>query len=63
MQYSGCAESWGMSSHSWEVENVDLSCLALAAWALAAAEEALEQSLAICPEMQQKRHRSLSRWH
>jgi len=43
-----------------EVDDPELS--ELAAQDLAAAEEALGQSLATCPEVPQKRHRSLLRW-
>ena len=44
------------------LEDADLSCSVLDAWALEEAEVDFGQSLATCPEVSQKRHSLLSRW-
>src|SRR5882672_8456904 len=46
-----------------ELEDADLSCSVLDAWALEEAEVYFGQSLETCPEVPQKRHSLLSRWH
>src|SRR5882672_5188301 len=45
------------------LEDADLSCSVLDAQALEEAKVDFRQSLATCPEVPQKRHSLLSRWH